>query len=336
MEVIMKKIAFFILLSCSLLVSSDVIAKPDTEYEKAVQYYNKGNFKEAARLLKDYVKYRPDPVAYYRTGYALYKLKQFDEANEYFKQAYIVDPSFSPQAGAIKEQPMERPRKTKKHSAKQATSPKESSGAAVEEKQPEAAKEPDGQKQPAHEVQPQPPIHEPAVTIPPGHEPPLSEPQRVDPGKGIQTPPSFPGFPKTQKPMTFPAPAILPGLLAGFATLFIILELVFYIYFCLCIFLIAKKLDVPNPWIAWIPVVQIWTIVNCAGKPWWWILLLLVPIVNIIIGIVLWMSITENLGKNKWLGLLMLLPIVNFIFIGILAFSKTERHAEAMEETTPA
>jgi len=336
MEVIMKKIAFFILLSFSLLMSSDVVAKPDTEYEKAMQYYNKGNYKEAATLLKNYVKLRPDPVAYYRTGYALYKLKQFDEANEYFKQAYIIDPSFSPQAGVIKEQPQERPQKTKKPSAKHGTSPKESLVAPIEKKRPEAAKEPDVQRQPAHEVQPQPPIHEPSVTIPPGHEPPLSEPQRVDPGKGIQAPPAFSGFPETQKPMTFPAPTMLPGLLAGFAALIIILEIAFYIYFCLCIFLIAKKLDVPNPWIAWIPIVQIWTIVNCAGKPWWWILLLLVPVVNIIIGIILWMSITENLGKNKWLGLLMLLPIINFIYMGILAFSKGEKHVSMPEDATPA
>ena len=133
MEVIMKKIAFVILLSFSLLMSSDVIAKPDTEYEKAMQYYNKGNYKEAATLLKDYVKHRPDPVAYYRTGYALYKLKQFDEANEYFKQAYIIDPSFSPQAGVIKKQPQERLKKTKKPSAKQETSPKESLVAPIEQ-----------------------------------------------------------------------------------------------------------------------------------------------------------------------------------------------------------
>ena len=336
MEVIMKKIAFVLLLSFSILMSSDVIANPDTEYEKAVQYYNKGNYKEAATLLKDYVKHRPDPVAYYRTGYALYKLKQFDEANEYFKQAYIIDPSFSPQAGAIKEQPQERPQKTKKPSAKQETSPKESPGAPIEEKQPEAAKEPDVKRQPAHEAQPQPPIHEPAVTVPPVPGPKLPESQRVDPGKGFQAPPAFPDFQKTQKPMTFPAPTMLLGLLAGFATLIMILEIAFYIYFCLCLFLIARKLDVPNPWIAWIPIVQIWTVVNCAGKPWWWILLLLVPIVNIILGIILWMSITENLGKNKWLGLLMLLPIVNFVYIGILAFSKGEKHVSMPEDATPA
>ncbi len=320
----MKKIAFFVVLSFLVLMSSDLIAKPDTEYERAMQYYNKGNYKEAARLLKDYVKHRPEPVAYYRTGYALYKLKQFDEANEYFKQAYIVDPSFSPQAGAIKKQPHKKPQKTKKASAEQAASPKESLGAPIEEKQP------------IPDAQPQQAVKEPAVTVAPGPKPPVSEPQKIGPGKGVQTPPAFPGFPKTQKPMTFPAPTMLPGLLAGFATLFIILELAIYIYVCLCIFLIAKKLDVPNPWIAWIPIAQIWTIVNCAGKPWWWILLLLVPIVNIIIGIVLWMSITENLGKNKWLGLLMLLPIVNFVYIGILAFSKEEKHVSMPEDATPA
>jgi hypothetical protein len=336
MEVIMKKIAFVILLSFSILISSDVIAKPDTEYEKALQYYNTGKYKEAATLLKDYVKHRPDPVAYYRTGYALYKLKQFDEANEYFKQAYIIDPSFSPQAGAIKEHPQEKPQKTKKPSAKQDTSPIESPGEPTEQKQPEAAREPDVQIQPPHEAQSQPLVREPAVTVPSGPEPKLTEPQRVDPGKGVKAPSSFPGFPKTQKPMTFPAPTMLPGLLAGFATLIIVLEIAFYIYFCLCLFLIAKKLGVPNPWIAWIPAVQIWTVVNCAGKPWWWILLLLVPGVNIIIGIVLWMSISENLGKNKWLGLLMLVPIVNFIYIGVLAFSKGEKHVSMPDNVTPA
>ena len=100
--------------------------------------------------------------------------------------------------------------------------------------------------------------------------------------------------------------------------------------------MIAKKLGVSAPWIAFIPLVQIWTVVSCAGKPWWWILLLFIPLVNIYCGIVIWLSITENMGKNKWLGLLMLLPIVNFVFIGYLAFSKTETYEGPYEEGTPA
>lgn len=132
------------------------------------------------------------------------------------------------------------------------------------------------------------------------------------------------------------APGMLAGFLAGFATVLLILEIAAYVYFCLCIYMIARKLDVPNPWLAWIPLVQLWTVVNCAGKPWWWILLLLVPFVNIIVGIMLWMSISENLGRNKWLGLLMILPVVNFIYIGILAFSKGEKNVSMPEGATPA
>jgi hypothetical protein len=146
-------------------------------------------------------------------------------------------------------------------------------------------------------------------------------------------------FPTFTPPRQF-APGVAPGTLtafmAGLGTIALIFEIALYIYFCLCIFFIAKKLDVPSPWIAWIPLVQVWTIVSSAGKPWWWILLLLVPILNFFIGIYLWICITENLGKNKWLGLLMLLPVINLVFLGILAFSKTEKTDLAMESTTPA
>ena len=96
MEVSMKKTAFFLLLLFSIVISSEVLAKADTEYEKAMQYYNQGKFKEAAKLLKEYVERKPDAVAYYRAGYALYKIKRFDEANEYFQQAYLLDPYLLP------------------------------------------------------------------------------------------------------------------------------------------------------------------------------------------------------------------------------------------------
>ena len=57
---------------------------------------------------------------------------------------------------------------------------------------------------------------------------------------------------------------------------------------------------------------------------------------SFIVGIMLWMSISENLGRNKWLGLLMLLPIANFIYIGVLAFSKGEKNVSMPEGATPA
>jgi uncharacterized membrane protein YhaH (DUF805 family) len=104
----------------------------------------------------------------------------------------------------------------------------------------------------------------------------------------------------------------------------VFIGIAFYIYYSLCLFLIAKKLDVPAPWTAWIPLVQLWTFVVSAGKPGWWVLLFLVPLVNFFVGIYLWICVTENLGKNKWLGLLILVPLVGILYPGWLAFSKTE------------
>ena len=342
MEVSMKKTAFFLLLLFSIVISSEVLAKTDTEYEKAMHYYNQGKFKEAAKLLKEYVERKPDAVAYYRAGYALYKIKRFDEANDYFQQAYLLDPTFSPQiAGPTKEQPLTHPQKVRKSRTKPALSQTEPSGlppeAPVEQKQQEApTAEPDLQRQQPAEGQPKLPAQDlKKGSIAPRPEQPLSQTPKVDPGKRAPMPP-FPVFPKSPNMPPVMAPGLLMGLLAGFATGFLILGLAVYVYFCLCIFLIAKKLGVPNPWLAWIPLVQLWTVVNCAGKPWWWLLLLLVPIVSFIVSIMLWMSISENLGRNKWLGLLMLLPIFNLIYIGILAFSKGEKNVSMPEAATPA
>ncbi len=119
--------------------------------------------------------------------------------------------------------------------------------------------------------------------------------------------------------------ALLPALIAGFFTVFLAVGAALYLYYSLCIFKIAKKLKVAGAWLAWVPVIQFyWPLVGAAGKSAWWIILLLVPFVNIFIMIYLWMSISGNLGRNKWLGLLMLLPVVNLVFLGVLAFSKSD------------
>jgi len=125
------------------------------------------------------------------------------------------------------------------------------------------------------------------------------------------------------------------ALVAGFMIVFAI---VFYIYICLCLFLIARKLGVADAWTAWVPVVNLWTFVESAGKSWWWILIVallailsVVPVIGVVLGFVnvgiiiyLWTCISGNMGKNRWLGLLMLVPIVNLFYPAVLAFSKTE------------
>jgi len=98
----MKKIAFIIIMSFVLFAVSDtILAKTDTDYDTALKYYNSGKYKEAVRLFQEYIKKKPEPSAYYRIGNALYELRKFSEANEYFKQAYLIDPNFSPELDSL-------------------------------------------------------------------------------------------------------------------------------------------------------------------------------------------------------------------------------------------
>lgn len=121
-----------------------------------------------------------------------------------------------------------------------------------------------------------------------------------------------------------PPADVLAAMVAGFMTVFLFIGVGMYVFFSLCLYLIAKKLNVAEAWAAWIPIIQVWPFLSSAGKPCWWVILLFIPLVNIFVGVHLWMRIAENLGRNKWLGLLMLLPLVNFVLMGVLAFSKEE------------
>jgi hypothetical protein len=321
-EAIMKKVAFvFILFFALFVVSNSILAKINSEYAEALKYYNSGKYEEAVSLLKEYVKKKPEPVAYYRLGYALYEMEKYDEANEYFKEAYLINPEISPS-------PIEFLQKYQESKTTGIT------GTAFV--QPPPAEEPPVSKMKQPEVKPeglvQPQV--PAVTPQQPQEPvlPAEEPvpppalPQVEPQQGFQPPPGFPPMPIPEQEMPFEVPGFLTALLATFGVIFFIIGIAFYIYISLCQFLIAKKLNVTWAWAAWIPIINsFWPFVGSAGKPWWWILLLIfVPIVNFFLFIYLWMLISENLGRNKWLGLLILVPIVNFVYLGILAFSKTE------------
>lgn len=161
----------------------------------------------------------------------------------------------------------------------------------------------------------------------------LTEPQNEQPKAGAQTPFMFPQSSPSRRCGLAPSSGIvrfLTGNYTGNKTIDLIINIVFYIYFCLCLFFIARKLQITAPWAAWIPIVNLWTLANSAGKPWWWILLFIIPLANIFIWIHLWMCISENTGRNRWLGLLMLIPFVSFVFMGMLALSGKEKMSDSL------
>ncbi|MCG6551513.1 MAG: DUF5684 domain-containing protein [Candidatus Magnetominusculus sp. LBB02] len=88
-----------------------------------------------------------------------------------------------------------------------------------------------------------------------------------------------------------------------------------YLVHMFFLYKIAVRLSVSKPWIAWIPVINIYTMVRAADKPLWWLLLVLVPIINIRFGLYLWMAICERLGINRKYGLLSLIFIIGPLLI---------------------
>ncbi len=113
-----------------------------------------------------------------------------------------------------------------------------------------------------------------------------------------------------------------PAAAAAIGIIYFIIMVVGYIYFAICLMNIAKKTNTENGWFAWIPILNVFLMLMIAKKPLWWFILILIPIVNLIIGIIVWMAIAEARGKPNWIGILMLVPFLNIIILGYLAFSK--------------
>lgn len=321
----MKRTVLIILATLVLMsFSITALAITNADYEKALKYYNAGKYSEAVKLLKEYVKKNPNPSAYYRIGYGLYKQKNFDEANEYFKEAYLIDPSFSLGLTGVPKKYPKAEMAPKPTGVKEST--KQTPSLPVDKKKDQVTTE----TKPVENTQQKSPV---AV---PQEKPAAPEPPKVETPEQVQTPEAMPPLPGPQEIGPGQMQGPLAALIAGFMMFFVIIGIVLYVYYSLCLFRIAKKLNIEAAWIAWVPLIQIWIIVVSAGKPGWWVLLLFVPIVNLFVSIYLWICITENLGKNKWLGLLMLVPLVNLIFLGILAFSKTESANEIPTDIAPA
>ena len=93
-----------------------------------------------------------------------------------------------------------------------------------------------------------------------------------------------------------------------------------YVYFALSLSTIGKKLKKDNCILAWIPIANVIFALELAGRPWWWIFLFLIPIVNIIIAVVMWMDIAKNSNQSKWLGIIGIIPIIHIFLPGYLAY----------------
>lgn len=112
----------------------------------------------------------------------------------------------------------------------------------------------------------------------------------------------------------------LPGLGAAFGATFLFVILALYAFTAICFMKIAEKTNTENGWWAWIPILNILLMLAIARKPMWWIILMLIPLVNIVIAIMVLVAICQARGKSGLLVIGFFVPIVNLIVLGYLAF----------------
>ncbi|MFD4674872.1 DUF5684 domain-containing protein [Lentzea sp. NPDC058450] len=81
-------------------------------------------------------------------------------------------------------------------------------------------------------------------------------------------------------------------------------------------------------WAAIIPIYNIYVLLKVAGRPGWWLILLLIPIVNIVILAIVSIDVAKSFGKDAVFGIvgLWLFSIIGY---AILAFGGAQYRGPA-------
>ena len=75
-------------------------------------------------------------------------------------------------------------------------------------------------------------------------------------------------------------------------------------------------------WACIIPIYNLYVWCKIVGRPWWWILLMLIPFVNFIILIILMIDLAKSFGKGVGFGIGLIL--LGVIFFPILGFGSAQ------------
>ncbi len=110
---------------------------------------------------------------------------------------------------------------------------------------------------------------------------------------------------------SYTAPAAAPS------PLVMILSLVIAVVMIAAMWKVFTKAGQPG-WASIIPIYNLYILCKIAGRPGWWLLLMLIPFVNFIIAIILCIDVAKNFGKGAGFGVG--LALLGVIFWPILGF----------------
>jgi hypothetical protein len=98
----------------------------------------------------------------------------------------------------------------------------------------------------------------------------------------------------------------------------------YIIYFLFIILMIVSQWKIfvkagEPGWACIVPFYNLYIYLKIVGKPAWWLILMLIPLVNLIVLIILQHNLSKSFGKD--IGFTLGLIFLGFIFYPVLAFS---------------
>lgn len=106
-------------------------------------------------------------------------------------------------------------------------------------------------------------------------------------------------------------------------------------YLAIVVLLIASQWKIYTKagqpgWACLIPIYNIIVLLRIVGKPWWWLFLMMIPLVNIIFVVWTYNLLSKSFGKGE--GFTLGLLLLSFIFFPILGLGSAEYQGPAGAE----
>lgn len=106
-------------------------------------------------------------------------------------------------------------------------------------------------------------------------------------------------------------------LMAGMGVVFTICYLAVVLLIIIGLWKVFVKAGKPG-WASIVPIYNVIVLLEIAGKPLWWFILMLIPFVNFIVAIIVLIAVARNFGKG--VGFAIGMVFLPFIFIPMLGF----------------
>lgn len=102
----------------------------------------------------------------------------------------------------------------------------------------------------------------------------------------------------------------------GLLLMMLLVSLIFSIVVIAAMWKVFTKAGQPG-WAAIVPFYNVYVLLKIAGRPGWWLVLVMIPFVNIVVLIITYVDLAKSFGKDGgFAALLILLPIVGFPILG--------------------